>query len=98
VRSRNPFAATFRVTDTRGFVVREALVYMTGVPFGRVVQPAEASTNTEGYATFQVQPTARLPLVNGNALVIFVRARKAGESLLAGISTRRLVQVRLGAP
>ena len=55
-------------------------------------------TGTDGYVTFTVQPTARFPLVRGGALVVFVRARKAGENLLAGVSTRRLVQASVGAP
>jgi hypothetical protein len=98
VRSRSPFTARFRVTDTRGFVVRGALVYMLGLPYGRIANVPEQETGTDGWVTFQVQPTAQLPLVNGGALVVFVRARKPGENLLAGVSTRRLVQVRLGAP
>ena len=98
VRSRSPFTARFRVTDTRGFVVRGALVYMLGLPYGRIANVPEQETGTDGYVTFQVQPTARLPLVNGGALVVFVRARKPGDNVLAGVSTRRLVQVRLAAP
>jgi len=98
VRSRNPFTARFRVTDTRGFVVRGALVYMLGLPYGRIGNVAEQQTGTDGWVTFQVQPTAALPLQNGGALVLFVRARKPGDNLLAGVSTRRLVQVRLGSP
>jgi hypothetical protein len=98
VRSRDPFTARFRVADTRGFVVRGALVYMLGLPYGRIANVPEQQTGTDGWVTFQVQPTAKLPLVNGGALVVFVRARKAGENLLAGVSTRRLVQVRLGTP
>ena len=98
VRSRSPFTARFRVTDTRGFVVRGALVYMLGLPYGRIANVGEQETSTDGWVTFQVQPTARLALANGGALVVFVRARKPGENLLAGVSTRRLVQVRLGSP
>jgi hypothetical protein len=98
VRSRDPFTARFRVTDTRGFVVRGALVYMIGLPYGRIANVPEQASGTDGWVAFQVQPTARLPLVNGGALVVFVRARKPGENLLAGVSTRRLVQVRLGSP
>ena len=97
VRSRSPFTARFRVTDTRGFVVRGALVYMLGLPYRRIANVPEQETGTDGWVTFQVQPTAQLPLANGGALVVFVRARKPGENLLAGVSTRRLVQVRLGA-
>jgi hypothetical protein len=97
VRSRDPFTARFRVVDTRGFVVRGALVYMIGLPYGRIGNLAEQETGTDGWVSFQVQPTARLPLVNGGALVVFVRARKPGDNVLAGVSTRRLVQVRLGA-
>jgi hypothetical protein len=98
VRSRDPFTTRFRVTDTRGYVVRGALVYMIGLPYGRIVTVPEQQTGEDGYVTFQVQPTAKLPLVNGGALVVFVRARKPGDNVLAGVSTRRLVQVRLGAP
>lgn len=98
VRSRDPFTARFRVTDTRGFVVRGALVYMIGLPYGRIANVPEQQTGTDGYVTFQAQPTAQLPLVNGGALVVFVRARKPGDNVLAGVSTRRLVQVRLGSP
>ena len=42
-----------------------------------------------------MQPTYRLPLKR-SAVVMFVRARKPGGSLLAGVSTRRLVQVLTG--
>jgi hypothetical protein len=31
-------------------------------------------------------------------MVMFLRARKEGDTLLAGISTRRLVRVRTGSP
>jgi hypothetical protein len=34
----------------------------------------------------------------GGALVIFVRARKPGDNLLAGVSTRRLVQEGVANP
>ena len=96
VRSREPFAARFRVTDTRGNVVRDVLVYAIGLPYGRVAGVPEARTGMDGWATITIQPTAKLPLARGSALVFFVRARKDGDSLLAGVSTRRLVQVLLG--
>jgi hypothetical protein len=98
VRSRVPFTGRFRVTDTRGFVVRDALVYVLGVPFGRIGQAPEQATDMEGWAQVQLAPTARLPLRNGYSIVMFLRARKQGDNLLAGVSTRRLVQVRLARP
>jgi hypothetical protein len=98
IRSRDPFQARFRVSDTRGFVVRDALVYMIGIPYNRIALVPEQQTGTDGYVTFTVQPTAKLPLVRGGALVVFVRARKAGDNLLTGVSTRRLVQASVSTP
>jgi hypothetical protein len=39
-------------------------------------------------------PRATFPLRNGYSVQFFVRARKQGDNVLAGVSTRRLVQVR----
>jgi hypothetical protein len=90
---REPFTARFRVTDTRGNVVRDALVYAIGLPYGRVNTVREAATDRAGYVTFTFRPTARQPTRRGSALVFFVRARTPRGSILAGASTRRLVQV-----
>jgi hypothetical protein len=98
VRSRVPFSARFRVTDTRGFAVRDALVRVIGVPYSRIRQTSEQATDMNGWAHIQLTPTARLTLRNGYYITMFVRARKQGDELLAGVSTRRLVQVRLGNP
>jgi hypothetical protein len=56
----------------------------------------EAVTGGDGWATvtFRVRPT--FALRRGNFVVVFVRARKPGGNLLAGVSTRRLVAVRVG--
>jgi hypothetical protein len=98
LRSRQPFTGRFRVTDTRGYVVRDATVLVTGVPLGWITPTQEVTTNVDGYATIQLQPTTRLRLVRGGSMVMFVRARKQGDDLLAGISTRRLVRVRTARP
>ena len=90
--------ARFRVKDTRGFVVRDALVYANAIPFGRIIQPGEVRTDQEGWATMSITPTRLLPLRNGYLLTMFVRARKSGDDLLAGVSTRRLVSVRTARP
>ena len=98
IRSRVPFTGRFRVTDTRGYAVRDAIVYVIGVPYSRILHVPEAKTDMNGWAQVQITPTARLPLRNGYFLVTFVRARKEGDDLLAGVSTRRLAQLRTAAP
>jgi hypothetical protein len=96
ITSRAPLQMQVHVSEqATGFVVRDALVYVTAIPFGRIDQPAEVQTNQEGWATLTIQPTARLPLQKGYLLTSFVRARKAGDDVLAGISSRRLVSVRV---
>ena len=98
IRSRAPYTGRFRVTDTRGYIVRDAIVLVTGVPLGWIQAPQEVRTNVDGLATVQIQPTTRLRLVRGGSMVKFIRARKEGDTLLAGISTRRLVRVRTARP
>jgi hypothetical protein len=98
IRSRVPFTGRFRVMDTRGFAVRDALVYVAGVPFSRVSIAPETRTDVNGFATIQFTPTVRMPLRRGYFLTMFVRARQEGGDLLAGISTRRLVALRAGTP
>jgi hypothetical protein len=95
LRTRAAFVGRFKVKDTRGFVVRGAIVYAIGLPYGWVRAAPEAVTGIDGWATIQFFPTALMPLHRA-ALVFFVRARKPGDSLLAGVSSRRLVQVRIG--
>lgn len=98
LRSRQEFTGRFRITDTRGYIVRDAIVLVTGVPLGWINAPQEIRTNVDGLATLQLQPTTRLRLVRGGSMVMFIRARKDGDNLLAGISSRRLVRVRTARP
>jgi len=87
---------TFRVVDTRGYVVRDALIYVEGLPDGWIQPLAERRTGTGGTVSFRLRPTARLPLRSGGSLALFVRARKDGENPLAGVSGSRLFRVGLG--
>jgi hypothetical protein len=89
--TRNPIVARFHVSDTRGFSISGALVYALGLPYGWTFAAPEVPTDSSGWATITMRPTPAMPLRPG-ALVIFVRARKAGDNLLAGVSNRRLVQ------
>ena len=91
-RSRGPIVARFHVSDTAGHPIQGALVYALGLPYGWLRNAAETPTDSSGWATITLQPTAAMPLRRGGELVIFVRARKPGDNLLAGVSTRRLVQ------
>jgi hypothetical protein len=94
--SRRAFVARFHVSDTvnRKPVVG-ALVYALGLPYSWARKASEVQTDGTGWATITMQPTRNLPLRRGGALVIFVRARVQGDSLLAGSPTRRLVQVTI---
>lgn len=93
LNSLTPFTARFKVTDASGRAVEGALVYALGIPYSWVTRAQELPTAADGWATVQITPTALLPLKQGSALVMFVRARKAGDNLLAGVSSRRLVQI-----
>jgi len=95
VIGRQAFIGRFRVTDTRGYVVRGALLYAIGLPYGWIRSAPEAVTATNGWVQITFLPTVLMP-VRHASVVFFLRARKAGDSLLAGVSTRRLVQVRIG--
>lgn len=93
--TRAPFTARFQVFDTRGYVVRDALVLVTALPYAWAHSGVEVRTDQSGWATLTVTPGSAMPLHRNNALVMFVRARVEGQSLLAGSSSRRLVQVTI---
>ena len=96
LRSRSTVTARFHVADSKGRSVQGALVYVLGVPYGLFGVPPETATGADGYATFSLHPTSHLAIKHGGAMVFFLRARKPGENLLAGVSTRRLVQMSIG--
>ncbi|MFL5952080.1 MAG: hypothetical protein ACJ74M_10800 [Gaiellaceae bacterium] len=80
------------VSDTRGYWVRGALVFVRSTPLVTST-PAEQVTNQSGYATLTTFPRAGFPLRRGYHVQFFLRTRKEGDSLLAGVSSRRLAQV-----
>ena len=91
LHSRAPFQATVRVTDKTGRPISGALVYVVGLPYAWVRSTPEVPTGSNGIATMTISPTAALP--RRSSVVMFVRVRKPGESLLQGVANRRLVQV-----
>jgi len=82
-----------RVKDTRGFVVREALVFVRSTP--RVTSGGDRQiATTDGWVTYQLAPNANFRVRSGYNVQFFVKAYRAGDPALAGIAGYRLVQVR----
>lgn len=98
IRTLTPFVVRFRVSDTRGFRIVGALVQVASVPPDVTRPAAEVTTGPDGWASVTLRPTTKLQLRRGGSLYLLVRARKSGENVLAGVSTRRLVRVAVGAP
>jgi hypothetical protein len=91
VRSRAPFVLRVRVLDTRGFAVRDAIVFVRSTPLV-TSSPGEVRTGRDGWARVRLTPRASFPL-DGRSVQFFVRVRKQSDELLEGVSNRRLVQV-----
>ncbi len=86
----------FRVTACGGRVVAGALVYVTAVPYNQFRIAPEQQTGGDGIAILRMDRLQGFPVANKQTLlVMFVRARKGGEPVLSGISTRRLISFRL---
>ncbi len=93
--STRSLTARFHISACKGSV-EGALVYVTAVPYGQFAIPNEQATGSDGWATLQFSAQAGYPVsTKQQLLVMFVRARKSGEDLLGGISTRRLISFRV---
>ena len=96
VRSaRNPIAVQVRVTDTRGFIVRDAIVFVRTTP--RVTSGGNRqATAADGWLTYQLVPNGNFPQPRrGRNVQVFVKAYRTGDPPLAGVGAYRLVQFRL---
>lgn len=92
ILGRAPVTVTFKVLDANKYDVAGALVYVVGLPYDWAKAGPEAATAADGTVSITITPTRNMP--RSGALVMFVRARTPNGNLLAGSSTRRLVQVR----
>jgi K+-transporting ATPase c subunit len=90
-RSTQSVTVRFLVT-CKGKPVQGALVYAAAVPFNQFTVPTEQPTGADGWAQLTMTQLSGYPAARRQQLlVVFGRARKPGENLLGGISTRRLV-------
>ena len=89
-RSTQSVVAHFRVTACNGRPVEGALVLAQVVPFDQFAGP-EGTSAADGTVNLTLNRQKGFPAAQRQQLlVIFARARKAGEDLLGGISSRRL--------
>lgn len=84
-----------RAKDSRGFVVRDALVFVRSTP--RVTTGGDRQvTTTDGWVTYQLAPNENFPQPRrGFNVQFFVKIYRSGDPGLGGIAGYRLVQVRL---
>lgn len=95
-RGTGAFTVKFHVSSTCGDPVKGAQIYATGVPYGMISSPGLQTTDGTGWASIQFQTQSGFPATpHQQLLVMFVRATKPGENVLAGISARRLVSFRV---
>lgn len=91
-RSTNDITLRFHVSACNGRPVSGALVYATAVPFNQFSIAAETPTGADGWATLTEHRMSAFPASpRQQLLAVFVRARKSGEPLVGGVSTRLLV-------
>ena len=94
-KARSPIAVQVRVTDTRGFIVRDAIVFVRTTP--RVTSGGNRqATAADGWLTYQLVPNGNFPQPRrGRNVQVFVKAYRTGDPPLAGVAAYRLVQFRL---
>jgi hypothetical protein len=90
--SANTLDMHFRVTACGGRPVQGALVYATAIPYNQYSIAPEATTGADGSANLTMTQRTGFPAArHQQLLVVFARARKPGEPITGGISSRRLV-------
>ena len=86
----------YHVSACGGRPVQGALVYVTATPYNQLSTPGEHATGPNGFAELSFHTLSGFPVSQKQQLLaMFVRARKPGENLLGGISTRRLFSIHV---
>jgi hypothetical protein len=94
--SATTLQAHFRVTACGGRPVQGALVYAAAVPYNQYSVPPEGTTGSDGTVNLAMSQRSGFPAArHQRLLVVFARARKPGDPLTGGISTRLLVSFRV---
>jgi hypothetical protein len=92
VRTTTDLTVRFHVSACGSRSISNALVYATAVPYSQFSIPPETLTGADGWVTMTMHQDRYFPAAaQQQQLTVFVRARKTGEPLLGGVSTRRLV-------
>jgi hypothetical protein len=90
--SSDGFTLRVIVKDTCGQRVAGAIVYATAVPYNQFDVPDEKATDSSGTAVLTFHRESGYPASRRQQLLaMFLRARKPGEPVLSGISSRRLI-------
>ena len=92
---RGQLTVRVRVTDTRGYLVRDVVVFVRSTP--RVTSGGRLLTATDGWMTAQLEPLGTFPLRKQGHVQFFIKAYRSGDPALGGIAGYRLVQVRTAA-
>ena len=93
-RGAQTIIVRYHVSACGGRSVQGALVYVTATPYNQLSIPGEQATGPDGYAELSFRTLSGFPVSQKQQLLaMFVRARKSGEDLLGGISTRRLFSI-----
>jgi hypothetical protein len=89
---RQTIGVRIRVKDTRGFVVRDAFVFIRSTP--KVTTGGDRRlTGADGWLAYELVPTSSFPTKAKTAVQFFVKAYRSGDPSLGGVYGSRLVQV-----
>jgi hypothetical protein len=89
---RQTIAVQIRVKDSRGFVVRDAFVFIRSTP--KVTTGGDRRlTSADGWLGYELVPTSSFPTKAKTAVQFFVKAYRSGDPPLGGVYGSRLVQI-----
>jgi hypothetical protein len=88
---RQRLSGSFRVSDSRGYLVRGALVDVRSMPAGRI-QLGSGRSTTDGTVSVSLRTTPRLSLRRGVLNLLF-SSFVPGQPRTASTATRALVRI-----